>query len=86
MNTAIDKEQIINFILERLAHLSKIPQQNFEITKPLANYGIDSIHALSLCSEIEEWLDIDLEPTLTWDYPTIELMANFIHSEITLEN
>ncbi|MBJ6352985.1 MULTISPECIES: acyl carrier protein [unclassified Acinetobacter] len=80
MNMTI--EQITNFIIERLANLSQIPVDHFDVNQPLANYGVDSIHALSLCAELEEWLKIEIDPTFAWDYPTISLMASYILSEI----
>ena len=48
---------------------------------PLAEYGLDSVFALSLCGDIEDDLQIEVEPTLAWDYPTLALLAEFLHAQ-----
>jgi acyl carrier protein len=75
--------RITDFILDRLSAQTHQPKENIDIQLPLANYGVDSIHALSLCAELEEWLNIEIEPTIAWDYPTIAQMAEFLESEVT---
>ncbi len=42
---------------------------------PLAEYGLDSVYALTLAGDIEDHLGLSIEPTLMWDYPTIETLA-----------
>ncbi|MGW5263735.1 acyl carrier protein [Microbispora sp. NPDC004025] len=41
----------------------------------LRTYGLDSIHALSLCVDVEEAVGLLVEPTLAWDHPTIDDIA-----------
>lgn len=49
---------------------------------PLAQYGLNSVYALGLCGDIEDEFGITVEPTLAWDYPTIELVAEFIDEQL----
>ena len=41
------------------------------------------MYALSLCGEIEDELRLTVEPTLAWDYPTVNAMAGYLHGELT---
>lgn len=82
MSGNVPQTQIIDLILTRLAAQTRLPKESIDIQLPLANYGVDSIHALSLCAELEERLGIEIEPTIAWDYPTIEQMAEFLESEM----
>jgi acyl carrier protein len=75
MSDKMTQVRITDFILDRLSAQTHQPKE--------ANYGVDSIHALSLCAELEEWLNIEIEPTIAWDYPTIAQMAEFLESEVT---
>jgi acyl carrier protein len=50
--------------------------------RPLAEYGLDSVYALNLCGEIEDHTGLVLEPTLAWDYPTVNAMAGYLRSEL----
>ncbi|MGW1915856.1 acyl carrier protein [Streptomyces sp. NPDC002076] len=45
---------------------------------PLATYGLDSVIALSLCGDVEDEFGIVLDPTVAWDYPTIEELADHL--------
>lgn len=49
---------------------------------PLADMGVDSVHAVSLAGEIESHFDIDVEPTLIFDYPTLSHIAEFISTAV----
>jgi acyl carrier protein len=40
--------------------------------------GVDSVHALSLVGEVEMRFDIDVDPTMIFDYPTLARIAEFI--------
>jgi len=46
----------------------------------LAEYGLDSIVALTIAGDLEEELGIELPPTLLWDYPTINDLAGYLAS------
>ncbi|MFE3098921.1 acyl carrier protein [Nocardia tengchongensis] len=48
---------------------------------PLAELGLDSVSAVNLCGEIEfEW-DVDVDPTVVFDYPTIRELGAYIIAE-----
>jgi acyl carrier protein len=44
----------------------------------LADYGMDSMYALMLCGDIEDHLDVTIDPTVAWDYPTIDGMVGYV--------
>lgn len=45
----------------------------------LAEYGLDSIAALTIAGDLEDELGIELPPTLLWDHPTIDELATYLH-------
>jgi acyl carrier protein len=47
-----------------------------EIT--FAQMGLDSASSAYFIVELEEWLGIELEPELVFDYPTIAELARYI--------
>jgi acyl carrier protein len=49
---------------------------------PLADLGMDSVYALSLCGDIEDQLDLQVEPTLAWDHPSIAAIAGYLSSQL----
>jgi acyl carrier protein len=48
---------------------------------PFSYYGLDSIDAVELAAELEEWLGIPVSATLTFDYPTASAVATYLAGE-----
>ncbi|WP_128382085.1 acyl carrier protein [Streptomyces cavernae] len=55
-------------------YLDRLPE-TIDATVPLAEYGADSVCALSLCGDIEDDFGIVVEPSLLWDHPTVAQLA-----------
>jgi acyl carrier protein len=49
---------------------------------PLAEMGVDSVHAISLVGDVELHFDIDVDPTMIFDYPTLASIAEFIDAAV----
>ena len=37
--------------------------------------GVDSVAVGELFTKLSDWLGKDIDPTISWDYPTIDKMA-----------
>ncbi|WAZ25623.1 acyl carrier protein [Streptomyces cinnabarinus] len=55
-------------------HLRKAAEE-IDPDTPLADYGIDSVAAISICGEIEEKYRIPVSPTIAYDFPTVHAIA-----------
>jgi acyl carrier protein len=75
-------EQIKNWIVSYLAELLEADSDIVDITAPFDRYGLDSHAIVGLSGDLEDWLKIELEPTLLYDYPTIEALANYLADEL----
>jgi len=49
---------------------------------PLMSAGLDSLSATELTSTLSERLNIEIEATALFDYPTLESLADFLSSEL----
>jgi hypothetical protein len=45
---------------------------------PFSYYGLDSIDAVELAGELEDWLGQPVSATLTFDYPTVSAVATYL--------
>lgn len=72
--------EIQAWLVVALAKRLSLPVEQIDVTRPFAQYGLDSRSAVSLAGELEDVLGRELSPMLTWDYPTIEALANFLAS------
>jgi acyl carrier protein len=70
--------EISEFIRARVAEYVACPVDQVRLDQAFADYGLDSVSAVSLCADIEDRLNVPVEPTLAWDYPTIGEMAVYL--------
>ncbi|MEM9365155.1 MAG: AMP-binding protein [Planctomycetota bacterium] len=45
-------------------------------------YGLDSLAAVELSGELEDWLGLELTPVLAWNYPTPAKLAQYLAEEM----
>ena len=74
-------EAIENWLVSYLVLSLKIPSSEINIKEPFASYGVDSSVAVSATGELGEWLGLELEPTLFWEYPSIQTIAQYLAQE-----
>lgn len=67
-------------LIDKIAALTGFAKQQIDVSAPLAEYGLDSVHAVGLSGDIEDWLGIAVEPTIAWDFPTIAEMSEYLAS------
>lgn len=56
-----------------------------DIEETFAGYGLTSIAAVSMTGDLEEWLGLELSPTLAYEYPTITNLARHL-AEMVMQN
>ncbi len=75
------RDEIQSWLRERIAAEIKIKPEAVSLQTPFANYGLDSIIIVTLVDDLEEWLNTSLDPTIFWEYPTIEALTDWLISE-----
>lgn len=71
-------QAIQSWLVQQLAQILSLDTKTINITEPLTRYGLDSIDAVTLVGDLEDWLDVELPSTLFWDHPTIEKSSQYI--------
>lgn len=59
----------------------KIAAEDFETDEPFQEYGIDSIILAQLVQQMNQTLNGDIDPSILFEYPTIESFANWLISK-----
>jgi acyl transferase domain-containing protein/acyl-CoA synthetase (AMP-forming)/AMP-acid ligase II/pimeloyl-ACP methyl ester carboxylesterase/acyl carrier protein len=72
------QNQIQNWLIEHLAQRQGIPVSAIDIKEPFASSGLNSVDAISLSADLEDWLSIKLSPTIVFDYPNIAELAEYL--------
>lgn len=73
--------EIQAWLISYLAELLEIEPDELDVTIPFDRYGLDSSAAVGMIGDLEEWLGSELDPTLIYDYPTIEALAGHLSEE-----
>lgn len=78
MNPTQQEETIQDWLINHIAIWLLIDADDIDVNEPFAEYGLTSITAVSLTGDLEDWLEIELSPTLAYEYPTIAAMAHHL--------
>ncbi|KFF06343.1 SDR family NAD(P)-dependent oxidoreductase [Flavobacterium reichenbachii] len=74
-------KEIQKILKEICGSLLKIEEKDIDIDVDFTEYGVDSIMMMSILNALEERFKTVMEPTIIVNYPTIELLADFLESE-----
>jgi acyl carrier protein len=74
--------QILRWLTTRLASYLEVSAATINPMVPLAEMGVDSVHAISLVGDVEMHFDIDVDPTMIFDYPTLSRIADFVGTAV----
>lgn len=72
-----------DWLIDRLGLYLQCGGERVAVDVPFAEYGLDSVAALSLIGDIESEFGLYLEPTAAWDHPTVEALAGFLTTRTT---
>ncbi len=73
--------EIAAWFVARFAEELGLSPTEVDPSLPFAHYGLDSIRAIRLTAAMETWLGRELSPTLTQEYPTIDLLARHLAAD-----
>ncbi|MDF5718482.1 MAG: AMP-binding protein [Rhizonema sp. NSF051] len=79
-------ETIQNWIENWLVKKLKVDAKVVNSNQSFAEYGMDSVIAVELSQDLEDWLGqtLELEATIVWNFPTTEALAHYIASKLSI--
>jgi len=74
------KERLVSLFAKELNE----PPENIDVSRPLTEFGLDSVGATIMIGELEDWLRIEQLPdTFMWDYQTVAEIADYLFEQVT---
>lgn len=78
----MNQEKNEHWLIDKLASSLGVDKEEIDLEKSIFAYGLDSSVALSITGELEDLLDLKLDPTLLWEYPKIPELAEYLVDEL----
>ena len=73
-----NSQDIVSFILENVATLTKTDRSLLTADTHLGAVGVDSLNAVLLCGKLEDEYQLEIEPITMFQYKTANEVANAI--------
>lgn len=76
--------EIQEWLISWLSKELEIEGIKVDIKEEFVNLGVSSRQAVILTGELEDWLELTLEPSLAWEYPSIKTLSEYL-SDLTTQ-
>ena len=70
--------EIQAWIVAYLGRELKLQPEDIDVNAPFDRYGVDSMVAVLLTGDLQDWLGRRLDPTTLYDHPTIAALARYL--------
>lgn len=74
-------EALVDWLTCRIAGYLATSPTAIETDTAFGDFGLDSAFALNLCTDLETEFGLRVDPTIAWDYPTIDDMAGYLATQ-----
>ncbi len=74
--------EIQTWLIAEIARRRGIAPESVDVNATFATYRLESLEGVNMAGALEDFLGVELEPTLVWDFPTIEKLSRHL-SELT---
>ena len=69
-------------LAKRLAKLVGVEPTMIDMTRRFADFGLDSLRAVDLANNLELWLNRRVDPTVFWNYSTVDALALHLAGQV----
>jgi phthiocerol/phenolphthiocerol synthesis type-I polyketide synthase A len=74
--------ELANGLRTILARELQMPEAELDLNRPFAELGLNSVMAMSVRREIEQFVGIELSATMLWNHPTITSLAEHLAKKL----
>jgi acyl transferase domain-containing protein/acyl-CoA synthetase (AMP-forming)/AMP-acid ligase II/acyl carrier protein len=70
--------EIVDWLVTHIAERAQIDPGVVDLHAPFVHFGLNSLEAVGLSGELEQWLGRSLSPTLIYDYPSVASLSRYL--------
>jgi acyl carrier protein len=72
-------EEIQRWIVRHLSESLAVPPETIKRSGVFNELGVDSTIGIEMTGSLSDWLALELDPTVVYDFPTVTLLANQLY-------
>jgi acyl carrier protein len=76
----VTKDEIQTWLQSYISKLLDTGTEEVGVHMELDRFGLNSAGVVSMIGELEEWLKVELSPSLLFEHTTIDAVAAHLHS------
>lgn len=77
-------EDIRRWMANKVARRLKVEATSLDVHASFAQLGLDSLAAVDMSGELEKWLNLEIEATILYEYPSINELAEHLAKRLGL--
>ena len=77
-NENITFETISQWLQKSIGDILNETPESISIQKSFPSFGLDSVVIVTLSVDLENWLGIELDPTIFYEFSSIEEISNWL--------
>jgi acyl carrier protein len=70
---------IEHWIVRHLSECLALAPHSIKRNDTFSELGVDSVTGMGMVGALGEWLALELDPTVTYDFPTVKLLSTQLH-------
>lgn len=75
------RQAIEHWLLEEIARILHQSPHHLEPSLPFASLGLDSTAAIALTGDLEDRWGVEVDPTLIFEYPSIQSLLDYLEEQ-----
>ena len=69
---------IRQWLVNRIAEIAQVPQDQVDVDRPFAEFGLDSLQLFEISGDLEKFLGQKVSEIVAWDYPTVAKLSRYL--------
>ncbi len=78
----LSRDELTRWIQECISEHVGRPAAEIRPDLPFATLGLDSVYAFVIIAQIEDHLELSLDPTVIWDRPTLRELVEAVEDQL----
>jgi acyl carrier protein len=75
---AISVDSLKSWLIDWMMREMELDRSSIDPAESFLSYGMDSIQSMTMVGDLEATFELQLAPTLAWDYPDVNTLASYL--------